>query len=171
VFGRAAHSRHPTDRRDLRPGKRHKPALHPRRSLTCYCGVALLPALAGTLLIGPVEVIGWRGVALPLLRRRFAPLRASLISWAQLGVCGNSRRSYPNGIHSRPGPPAPRRRWRRQVMISRLPEPTVVAAGDHCCCWSPLRPGSVHYMYRTGSEVLTGQNLIPCSGHDGEASV
>lgn len=40
---------------------------------------AVLPALAAALLSGPVEGLGWRGVALPLLQRRFAPLSASLI--------------------------------------------------------------------------------------------
>lgn len=39
----------------------------------------VLPALAAGLLIGPMEEFGWRGVALPLLQRRFAPLWASLI--------------------------------------------------------------------------------------------
>jgi membrane protease YdiL (CAAX protease family) len=39
----------------------------------------VLPALAMALLIGPLEEFGWRGVALPLLQRRFAPLWASLI--------------------------------------------------------------------------------------------
>lgn len=39
----------------------------------------LLPALAIGLVIGPVEELGWRGVALPLLQRRFAPLWAGLI--------------------------------------------------------------------------------------------
>ena len=37
-------------------------------------------------LIGPVEEIGWRGVALPLLQRRCAPLWAGLILGAFWGV-------------------------------------------------------------------------------------
>jgi membrane protease YdiL (CAAX protease family) len=50
----------------------------------CY---ALLPALVGVLFIGPVaEEFGWRGVALPLLQRRFAPLWASLILGAIWGL-------------------------------------------------------------------------------------
>lgn len=40
---------------------------------------AALPALAAALFIGPVEELGWRGVALPLLQRRFVPLWSSLI--------------------------------------------------------------------------------------------
>lgn len=36
-------------------------------------------AMAIALFIGPIEEFGWRGVALPLLQRRFAPLWASLI--------------------------------------------------------------------------------------------
>jgi hypothetical protein len=47
----------------------------------------LLPGLAITLFIGPVgEEFGWRGVALPLLQRRFAPLWASLILGSIWGV-------------------------------------------------------------------------------------
>jgi membrane protease YdiL (CAAX protease family) len=39
----------------------------------------VLPALIPALLIGPIEELGWRGVALPILQRRFAPLWAALI--------------------------------------------------------------------------------------------
>jgi membrane protease YdiL (CAAX protease family) len=39
----------------------------------------VLPALGIALVIGPIEEFGWRGVALPLLQRRFAPLSAALI--------------------------------------------------------------------------------------------
>jgi len=39
----------------------------------------VLPALVPAFLIGPIEELGWRGVALPLLQRRFAPLWAALI--------------------------------------------------------------------------------------------
>jgi CAAX protease family protein len=45
----------------------------------------VLPALAAALLIGPIEELGWRGVALPLLQRRFAPLWAGLILGAIWG--------------------------------------------------------------------------------------
>lgn len=38
-----------------------------------------LPALAAALLLGPIEEFGWRGVALPLLQRKFAPFWAGLI--------------------------------------------------------------------------------------------
>lgn len=61
-----------------------------------YCGVTLkgtlgddpfpfspwyhmFPALALALFIGPIEEFGWRGVALPLLQQRFAPIWAALI--------------------------------------------------------------------------------------------
>jgi hypothetical protein len=40
---------------------------------------AILPALATGLVIGPIEELGWRGLALPLLQRRYAPLWSSLI--------------------------------------------------------------------------------------------
>lgn len=40
---------------------------------------ALLGALFFSLIKGPVEEIGWRGLALPLLQRRFAPIWAGLI--------------------------------------------------------------------------------------------
>jgi uncharacterized protein len=46
---------------------------------------ALLPALVTTLLIGPMEEFGWRGVALPLMQRRLAPFWAGLwlgVIWA-----------------------------------------------------------------------------------------
>ncbi len=38
-----------------------------------------LPALAMALFLGPIEEFGWRGLALPLLQRRFAPFWAGLI--------------------------------------------------------------------------------------------
>ncbi len=40
---------------------------------------AVWPAMALALFIGPVEEFGWRGVALPLLQTRFAPLWAGLV--------------------------------------------------------------------------------------------
>jgi membrane protease YdiL (CAAX protease family) len=39
----------------------------------------LLSALALALFLGPIEEFGWRGLALPLLQRRFAPFWAGLI--------------------------------------------------------------------------------------------
>jgi membrane protease YdiL (CAAX protease family) len=39
----------------------------------------VLPALALALFLGPIEEFGWRGVALPLLQRRFAPFWSGLI--------------------------------------------------------------------------------------------
>lgn len=48
---------------------------------------AVLPALVGVLFIGPVgKEFAWRGVALPLLQRRFVPLWASLILGAIWGL-------------------------------------------------------------------------------------
>ena len=38
-----------------------------------------LPAVALALFLGPIEEFGWRGLALPLLQRRFAPFWAGLI--------------------------------------------------------------------------------------------
>lgn len=40
---------------------------------------AVLPALAIAFTLGPVEEFGWRGVALPMLQRRFSPFVASLV--------------------------------------------------------------------------------------------
>jgi uncharacterized protein len=40
---------------------------------------SLIVALAMTMVIGPIEEFGWRGLALPLLQRRFAPLWSGLI--------------------------------------------------------------------------------------------
>jgi membrane protease YdiL (CAAX protease family) len=44
-----------------------------------------LPALLLAFLLGPIEEFGWRGLALPLLQRRFAPFWAGLLlgaAWA-----------------------------------------------------------------------------------------
>ena len=41
--------------------------------------VQVFPALALAFFLGTIEEFGWRGVALPLLQRRFAPLWAGLI--------------------------------------------------------------------------------------------
>jgi len=46
----------------------------------------VIPALAIALIIGPVEELGWRGMALPLLQRRYAPLWSSLILGVFWGV-------------------------------------------------------------------------------------
>lgn len=40
---------------------------------------ALIGAMAAALLIGPIEELGWRGVALPLLQRTMAPVWAGLV--------------------------------------------------------------------------------------------
>ena len=46
----------------------------------------VLPAMAIMLTLGPVEEFGWRGVALPLLQRRFTPLTAGVLVGAVWGV-------------------------------------------------------------------------------------
>ena len=46
----------------------------------------VLPAMAVALFIGPIEEFGWRGLALPLLQRRFAPFWAGLILGAIWGI-------------------------------------------------------------------------------------
>lgn len=46
---------------------------------------ALLAALAFTAIKGPIEEFGWRGLALPLLQRNFAPVWAGLILGAIWG--------------------------------------------------------------------------------------
>lgn len=40
---------------------------------------AVVPALLAMLFIGPLEELGWRGVALPLMQRRLPPLWAGLV--------------------------------------------------------------------------------------------
>ena len=46
----------------------------------------VFPAIAISLFIGPIEEFGWRGVALPLLQRKFAPFWAGLILGGIWGV-------------------------------------------------------------------------------------
>lgn len=46
----------------------------------------VFPALALALFIGPIEESGWRGLALPLLQRKFAPFWAGLILGVIWGV-------------------------------------------------------------------------------------
>lgn len=47
---------------------------------------ALLSAMALAMLLGPVEELGWRGLALPLLQRKTAPLWAGLILGMVWGI-------------------------------------------------------------------------------------
>ena len=49
-------------------------------------GTALLSAIAMTFILGPIEELGWRGVALPLLQRRFAPIGAALLLGVTWGI-------------------------------------------------------------------------------------
>ena len=46
----------------------------------------VFPAMAIALLIGPIEEFGWRGLALPLLQRKFSPFWAGLILGCIWGV-------------------------------------------------------------------------------------
>jgi len=46
----------------------------------------VLPTLAMALFLGPIEEFGWRGLALPLLQRRFSPLWAGLILGVIWGI-------------------------------------------------------------------------------------
>ncbi len=47
---------------------------------------SVVPALLFMLVLGPVEEFGWRGVALPLLQRRFVPLWSGLLLGAVWGI-------------------------------------------------------------------------------------
>jgi uncharacterized protein len=49
-------------------------------------GTALLAAIAMTFVLGPIEEFGWRGVALPLLQRRLAPIWAALLLGVIWGI-------------------------------------------------------------------------------------
>lgn len=46
----------------------------------------MFPAMAMALFLGPIEELGWRGFALPMLQRRFAPFWAGLILGAIWGL-------------------------------------------------------------------------------------
>ena len=46
----------------------------------------VFPAMAIALFIGPIEEFGWRGLALPLLQRKFSPFWAGLILGCIWGV-------------------------------------------------------------------------------------
>ncbi|HEY9816546.1 MAG TPA: CPBP family intramembrane glutamic endopeptidase [Candidatus Obscuribacterales bacterium] len=47
---------------------------------------AMLAAIAMTLILGPIEEFGWRGLALPLLQRQVAPIWAALILGSIWGI-------------------------------------------------------------------------------------
>ncbi len=47
---------------------------------------SVVTALALTMVIGPVEEFGWRGLALPLLQRRLAPFSAGLVLGVVWGI-------------------------------------------------------------------------------------
>ncbi len=66
----------------------------------------LLPALFTALLIGPIEEIGWRGLALPLMRRWLAPFWAGLwlgVIWALWHVPAFFLNGTPQSGWSLPG--------------------------------------------------------------------
>ncbi|MBD3293002.1 MAG: CPBP family intramembrane metalloprotease [Armatimonadia bacterium] len=46
----------------------------------------VFPVLAAALFLGPIEEFGWRGLALPLLQRKFSPLLAGLILGGIWGI-------------------------------------------------------------------------------------
>lgn len=67
---------------------------------------AVLPALATTLLIGPIEEFGWRGLALPLIQRRLVPFWAGLwlgVIWALWHVPAFFLSGTPQSEWSLPG--------------------------------------------------------------------
>lgn len=67
---------------------------------------AVLPALLTTLFIGPVEELGWRGLALPLMQRRLAPFWAGLwlgVIWAVWHVPAFYLSGTPQSSWSLPG--------------------------------------------------------------------
>lgn len=67
---------------------------------------AVLPALVTTLLIGPVEELGWRGVALPMMQRRLVPFWAGLwlgVIWATWHVPAFFLSGTPQSNWSLPG--------------------------------------------------------------------
>lgn len=67
---------------------------------------AVLPALLTTLLIGPVEEFGWRGLALPLMQRRLAPFWAGWwlgVIWAVWHVPAFFLSGTPQSNWSLPG--------------------------------------------------------------------
>jgi membrane protease YdiL (CAAX protease family) len=47
---------------------------------------SMFPALAVTLFIGPIEELGWRGFALPLLQQRFSPFTSAMVLGVIWGV-------------------------------------------------------------------------------------
>lgn len=62
----------------------------------------VLAALAMAVFIGPIEELGWRGVALPLLQRRYAALWSGLILGA-FWACGTPHRSLCREPRRAPG--------------------------------------------------------------------